>query len=357
MPDVVGNLHLHTTTSDGTGTHDQVASAATRAGLDFIIYTDHNVSAEGVEGWYHDSSTGRKLLRLMGQEINDQSREPELNHLLCHFVCSDLNGVAADPQELINAITERGGLSFLAHPLERPGYEAAEQMYPWISWDISGYTGIELWNAMSDTKWHLRTMLRAVLGAYLPNWVLNGPFPELLIKWDELLATGQKVVAIGNSDAHAWSFSLGPFTRVVYPYEFLFRAVNTHLILPEPLNEDANMASQQVYNVLKMGHCYVSYDLIGSPRGFTFTGASGTQEAIMGDTLTLQSEATLRVVSPHRAKLRLIKDGQLLTKTQGKELVWQTAEPGIYRVEAYRQYWGQQRGWVFTNPIYLRAEV
>lgn len=353
MPDVVGNLHLHTTASDGTGSHDQVASAAARAGLDFIIYTDHNTSVDGVEGWYHDSATGRKVLRLMGQEINDQSREPELNHLLCHFVCSDLNGVATDPQKLINTVTQRGGLCFLAHPIERPGYGAAEQMYPWISWDISGFTGIELWNAMSDTKWHLRTLPRAVIGAYLPNWVLNAPFPELLAKWDELLATGQKVVAIGNSDAHAWSFTLGPLRRTVYPYEFVFKAINTHLLIPKPLDEDVKQASKQVYNALKLGHCYVSYDLIDSPRGFTFAGASGTDQAMMGDTLTLQSEATLRVVSPQQAKLRLIKDGRLITKTQGKELVWQTTEPGVYRVEAYRQYWGQQRGWVFTNPIYI----
>lgn len=116
MPEIVGNLHLHTTASDGTGTHDEVAAAAARAGLDFIVYTDHNTWVDGVEGWYHDSTTGRSLLRLMGQEINDQQLEPELNHMLCHFVSRDLNGVAADPQQLIDTVTQAGGGLFGSPP-------------------------------------------------------------------------------------------------------------------------------------------------------------------------------------------------------------------------------------------------
>ena len=98
MPEIIGNLHLHTTASDGAGTHDEVASAAARAGLDFIVYTDHNTWVDGVEGWYQDAATGRSILRLMGQEINDQRLDPALNHMLCHFISHDLNGAAAAPQ-------------------------------------------------------------------------------------------------------------------------------------------------------------------------------------------------------------------------------------------------------------------
>jgi len=354
MYDVVGNLHLHTTASDGSGTHDEVASAAVRAGLDFIIYTDHNTWTNGVEGWYHDSETGRDVLRLMGQEVNDQNLEPERNHLLCHFVCSDLNGVAAEPQDLIETVTGRGGLTFLAHPIEFKGHRDVE-LYPWVSWDISGFTGVELWNAMTNVKYRLKNVAIGLLGSYLPNWVLSGPFPEMLAKWDELLANGEKVVAIGNSDAHAMPITWKIFTRTIYPYEFCFRAVNTHLLLTEPLEREVDRARRQIYNALKSGRCFVSYDMIASPTGFIFTGASGSnQEVMMGDTLTLQSEAVLRVHSPHKAKLRLLKDGKLLKETRSTHLEWRTTEPGVYRVEAYRRYWGQQRGWVFTNPIYIK---
>jgi hypothetical protein len=355
MPEIVGNLHLHTVASDGTGTHDEVAAAAARAGLDFIIYTDHNVETEGVAGWFHDPTTGRKILRLMGQEVNDQNLEPELNHLLCYFTSADFNGVAADPQKLIDTIIRRQGLCFLAHPLERPGYGRAAEVYPWISWNVSGFTGIELWNAMTDIKWRLRQLWPwGILGAYLPHWVLSGPLPEMLAKWDELLAGGQKVVAIGSSDAHAMSFSLGPLRRTVYPYEHLFQTINTHVLLYDPLAADFNQAQAQIYEALSRGNCFVSYDFIGSPRGFVFTGTSGSETVTMGETLMLQKEALLRITSPYPAYLRLLKDGQVIIQTESGHLTWLTTEPGIYRVEAYRHFWGQKRGWVFTNPIYVK---
>ena len=38
---VRGVYHIHTNRSDGSGTPDEVAEAAARAGLQFIILTDH----------------------------------------------------------------------------------------------------------------------------------------------------------------------------------------------------------------------------------------------------------------------------------------------------------------------------
>ena len=43
MPEIVINLHMHTTYSDGSGTHADIANAAIKAGLDAVIITDHNV--------------------------------------------------------------------------------------------------------------------------------------------------------------------------------------------------------------------------------------------------------------------------------------------------------------------------
>lgn len=356
MFEIVGNLHLHTTTSDGAGSYEDVAVAAARAGLDLIIYTDHNAAVEGQEGWYTHPKTGRRLLRLMGQEVNDMAQEPEHSHLLCFGITDDLQAVAANPQQLIDTVNRRGGLCFLAHPLERPGYKGSRgtlQTYSWRHWDVSGYAGIEVWNAMTDAKWQLRTLLRGVVGAHLPPVVLSAPFPETLAKWDDLLANGQKVVAIGNSDAHAMAFSLGPLRRTVYPYEFLFRAVNTHILLEEPPAQDVGRARQQIFAALRAGHCFVGYNLPASPRGFTFTAESGGRQVMMGDTLELQDSAGLHITSPRRAKLRLLKDGRPVAETTGTRLTWHTHEPGVFRVEAYRRFWGWLRGWVFTNPIYL----
>ena len=42
-----GAIHVHTRRSDGTGTVDDVAAAARRAGLQFVIFTDHGDGTRG----------------------------------------------------------------------------------------------------------------------------------------------------------------------------------------------------------------------------------------------------------------------------------------------------------------------
>src|SRR5512133_1796541 len=41
QPVVAGVFHVHTRRSDGTGTVDEVAAAASRVGLQFVVFTDH----------------------------------------------------------------------------------------------------------------------------------------------------------------------------------------------------------------------------------------------------------------------------------------------------------------------------
>ena len=76
-----------------------------------------------------------------------------------------------------------------------------------------------------------------ILYFYFANFtqVAHGPFPDTLKLWDKLLSKGKPVVAVGGSDAHKMKGSLGPINRDLFPYEQHFQAVNTHLLLAEPL--------------------------------------------------------------------------------------------------------------------------
>ena len=67
-----GNLHTHTRYSDGAGSHNDIALAAMKAGLDFVVVTDHNVYVRGLDG-YRTQGTNRVLL-LVGEEVHDQAR-------------------------------------------------------------------------------------------------------------------------------------------------------------------------------------------------------------------------------------------------------------------------------------------
>jgi len=114
MHEIIVNLHMHTRYSDGSGSHKDIAEAAIRANLDAVIVTDHNVLVQGVEGYYR---SGRdRILLLVGQEVHDQDRIPQKNHLLVFNADRDVAGLANDPQALINGVEEAGGMSFIAHP-------------------------------------------------------------------------------------------------------------------------------------------------------------------------------------------------------------------------------------------------
>jgi hypothetical protein len=208
---------------------------------------------------------------------------------------------------------------------------------------------------MSEFKGFITSNSAALFAAFFPSTRISGPLPETLALWDRLLSNGQRVVAIGGADAHANAYSLGPIQRTVFPYQYLFRAVNTHLLLDSPLSDDWAEAKSQVLHALRTGHGYVAYDLAGTSRGFGFSATCHRGNATMGDEIRLKSPVTLRIRSPLTAILRLIRDGELIVEAPGQELDYETVEPGVYRVEAYRRYRLKRRGWVFTNPIYVRG--
>jgi hypothetical protein len=353
MHEIIGNFHLHTHCSDGASSHREVAYAAAQAGLDVIFYTDHNTWPPDKEAWYTDPQTGNRVLGLMGEEIHDEDRLPEANHYLCLGTGRSMLDYAQQPQALIDAVKHGGGVGFIAHPIERAAPLFNEPELPWLAWEVRDFTGIEVWNYMSEFKAHLSSKPVAILAAFFPSMFINGPFPDTLALWDKLLATGQKVVAIGGADAHANVYSLGPLKRPLFPYSYLFRAVNTHLLLEAPLYDELASAKAQVLQALQAGHAFVAYDLAGDSRGFRFTATHPGVSVSMGDGIRLTGSVNLRATSPSPADLRLLKDGREIVRTRGREIEYTTDEPGIFRVEAYRRYRTRRRGWIFSNPIYV----
>lgn len=64
MQELIAGIHAHTTFSDGSGTHAQLAQAAMKAGLDVLITTDHNVLVQGIDGYLQKGR--RRMLLLTG---------------------------------------------------------------------------------------------------------------------------------------------------------------------------------------------------------------------------------------------------------------------------------------------------
>ncbi len=352
MQEFIVNLHMHTRYSDGHGSHADIVAAGLKAGIDVAIVTDHNVWVNGPQDFYREGD--RRLLLLVGEEIHDQARDPQKNHLLVFGAERELATYAYDPQTLIQQVQRAGGLSFLAHPDDPASPTFGETDISWVDWDVQGYTGIELWNTMSEFKSHLHSRLQAIYYALQPQRIAFGPDPVTLAKWDAQLKSGRRLVAIGGSDAHQLPGKMGPIQRMLFPYEMHFGWLNTHLLLKEQLSADPGEAAAQVYEGLGAGRAFIGYDWPASTRGFHFVGQGKEQTADMGDTISAKFGVTLQIKLPLRTECCLIKDGKPVQTWLDREICTFTAtEPGAYRVEAYLQWNGARRGWIYSNPIYI----
>ena len=353
MQEIVANLHMHTTYSDGRLSHAEIAQAALKAGLDVVIVTDHNVLVQGPEDYYQNGP--RRVLLLVGEEIHDQARVPQKNHLLVFGAGRELSPLARDPQRLLEAVRQAGGVSFIAHPVDPASPAIHEPDISWVDWQLKGFNGIELWNAMSEFKGLLKTRLHGLYYAFNPNRVAHNPYPAALKKWDELLAQGRRVAVVGGSDAHGFHARLGPLRRVLFPYEFHFRAINTHLFLPKELSGDVVQDRRLVLEALGAGRGFIGYDLPAPTRGFRFTACGREETAWMGEEISAQGGLTFQIRLPLPAETHLLKDGKSLkTWTRRETCTHITTDPGVYRVEVYLEYLGERRGWIFSNPIYVR---
>jgi len=353
MHEYVGNLHMHTTTSDGHGTQEEVADAAIKAGLDFIAITDHNTLPTELAGYYY---RGReRVLRLIGQEVHDVTRDPERSHLLIYGTNEDLSRYADQPEVLIREVRKRGGLSFLAHPCDCGVPFFNQPDLSWDDWDVVGYTGIEIWNFMTSFKCLLRSRAHAAFYGLFPWRIRRSPEIKLMERWDQMLEAGMNVVAIGNADAHALPVRFGPFRRTIFPYEWLFKAVNTHVLLDGRLSGDDSEDQVRILKAIEGGRCFIGNDLVAPTRDFMFTAHSEHGNVIMGERLRYRLGATLQVSAPYPARIRIHRAGRVVQEgSTTQHVVHSTGQPGAYRVEAsLHRPGGSALPWIYSNPIYL----
>lgn len=355
MVEIIGNLHTHTVYSDGFGTHDEVARAAIAAGIDFVVVTDHNIYVSGLDG-YRTLGQQRVLL-LVGEEVHDPNRQPQKNHLLIYEARRELAPLAHDLDALLQAVQQAGGIAYLAHIVDPPAPAFDQPDLSWEDWNLRGYTGLEIWNFMSEFKSKLRSLAHALYYAYRPQRVAQGPFAGALKRWDQLLKDGQRLFAIGGADAHAIPARLGPLRRTLFPYEFHFRSINTHVLVEEPLRGDLEYDRRLIFQALRRGRAFVANDLLASARGFHFT-ASGESStlAYMGERVRSSFGVTLQIKLPHKADVRLIHNGVRVAQWPDCASTTYTArQPGAYRVEVSLPSGRSRRGWIYSNPIFVET--
>lgn len=213
---------------------------------------------------------------------------------------------------------------------------------------------MEIWNYMSEFKGLLWSRLVAVFYAIWPELGIRGPYRGTLRLWDELLSQGHRIAALGGADAHGQEYQWGPIKRVIFPYHALFRCINTHILTREPLSgQDVARDKALIYEALRAGRTWVAYDRPHPSRGFQCLFRSDVAIAVPGESLRRLGALQIHIGLPAPGLIHLRRDGKIIHRTRGRQLLLTTEEPGIYRVEVYRRYFGRRVGWIFPSPIYV----
>jgi hypothetical protein len=338
LHDLTCVVHVHSTHSDGTGTVPQIVAAAARNAVDVVLLTDHDTLAArraGEEGWHGD------VLLLVGEEVTPKNRD--------HYLAFGLDREVSRQQPaagIVGDVARRGGFGFAAHPFSR-GSERFSRIagMPWTDFDCEELAGIEVWSFVTDTADRLGSIPDILRFIATPGRVLDHPPERNVGEWDRLCRL-RRVVGIAGIDAHQIGYRVrGRVPLRVMSYARSFRYLRTHVLCEEPPSGELEHDRAQVFGALRDGRCYMSVDSLGPPRGFSFAAGElqmGGEAAFAGQTLVASV--------PQPAQLRLMRNGEEISRVEGSELEHRAAEPGVYRVEAHLN----DRTWILSNPVYLR---
>lgn len=169
-----GNIHAHTTHSDGTSTPQQVVDIYASKGHDFLMISDHDILTTAED---HAQLDPKGLILIPGNEISRSGP-----HML-HVGARELIYPHMPRQRVINEAVASGGFIVVAHPNWQGQFNHAriEQMQEWVD-----YLGMEIYNG--------------AIGR------LDGS-SYALDKWDLLLSAGRQVWGFANDDSHHVQFN------------------------------------------------------------------------------------------------------------------------------------------------------
>ena len=349
---VRGVYHVHTNRSDGSGTPDEVAAAAARAGLQFMILTDHGDGTRTPDPPAYRSG----VLTLDAVELNTAG-----GHYAALGMPAAPYPLAGSPEAVIEDVRRLGGLGIAAHPgSPRPSLR-------WTGWDTA-FDALEWINGDSEWRDEPRVPIARALATYLfraPEslaTLLDRP-SAVLEQWDRL-GLSRRVPVIAGTDAHArlgFSQRTDPDMSAVHVplpgYETTFRAFSNHVVLDAPLSGQAADDAERLLAALRNGRLYSVIDGLASPGSLSFTATSGSRHAEIGDDLPIEGDVQLvaSVKAPPQTTLVLLKNGERVhAVTDGRLEMNGGRDAAVYRIEAYVRDspGGPPVPWILSNPIY-----
>jgi len=377
-------LHAHAEDSAHTGgTRPEMLADATKAGVQVIMLTDH---LRPPRDFIRDSWRGlhEGVLFIPGSEARG---------FLVYPMNSIMDRLDEPPPQFVASVTASNGLIFLSHAEER------------LDHPMDGLTGMEIYNRHADAKKDMAGVIAIALKLLDPADLTELKenlrlYPDELFaaqvtylqdyiaKWDAETQT-RRLTGVAANDCHHNTIFVAKMvdentvrfgTNVdkdedmrkataeshpgireltkgrkpgdevaradLDPYYRSFRNAATHILAKE-LTESA------IRSALQQGHAFVSHDWMCDATGFSCLLSPPTV-ALMGDETKFAKGQKLRARFPVACHIRLLRNGKVIMDVEGDQLESAVEGPGVYRVEGWLKLDGEDRCWIYSNPIYVR---
>jgi len=347
---VSGAYHVHSSRSDGAGDKPAIAQAAARAGLRFLILSDHGDATRPPDPpVYLDG-----VLCLDAVEISTDDG---------HYVALDmprspypLGGTGAS---VVEDVARLGGFGVAAHP---------DSQKPALRWSDpdTPINGIEWLN--SDSQWRDSArgrLWRAGISYFFrPGPALASLFnrPSTLDRWDRLTAI-RPVVALAGLDAHGGigrraEDGLNSNIPGIPSYLASFTTFSLRVESDRSWSGDAATDARALLGAIRVGRVYTEIDAVATNGVLDFHA-----ETDRGPTIPMGGQGqpgtsvsfVARVLAPESAQVVLLRNGRVLQTTTGELRETVAAAEGAFRVEV--RVAGAPGDppvpWIVSNPIYF----
>ena len=334
----LGAIHIHSTYSDGSRNIDYIVKQAAKAGLKWIIVTDHNTLDHAIHEGYQDG-----VCVIAGSEITPKYS----NHLLA-FNTKEVISEEIGERNYIEEVHNQGGFCFVAHPDESIHRDNKQKPLRWEDWSIDTFDGLEIWNYLTDWTDNYSINKNKMLQYFNRHKMAKGPTRNVLAWWDRLNSKKDDIVpAIGGLDAHSFRIGRHGFLVRISDYYDFFCALNNVVYLIEPLSKDFTEAKNQILTAIKQANNNLVNRKISKNTNFEFYVEDKDTKTFQGEIAKLGRYSKIVVKLPKKATLKLIHNGVLVYENETKILEFDNPAIGKYRVEVYYK----NIPWIFSNPI------
>ena len=182
-----GNLHTHTTNSDGDESPEHVAEWYHEHGYDWLCLSDHN-HLTILEGSAAEKAKWPLLVR--GEEVTSRDAGGPVHvngYGITELVeASDSTDIVTAMRENVERIIDAGGMAAINHPNFRWAFDHGAMM------QVEGYKFMEVFNGHPET-----------------HSTGGGGRASTEGIWDRLLSNGRRVWGIAVDDAHHYTSEFG----------------------------------------------------------------------------------------------------------------------------------------------------